>query len=311
MRPRRLSRYAAARSLFPAAFVFFATPLNLCCTAGAQTPAAPAAAAPLRAAHVFIVSFDGGKPAVMKESRMPTLFGLLSRAASTFSAQTIFPSITLPSHTSMLTGVGPEKHHVLWNNWEPEKGLVTVPTIFALAKAQKLSTAMFVGKPKFLHLFVPGSVDEFSLPEYHARYVSEAAARYIVAKKPALCFIHFADPDEAGHAHGWGSEEQKRAFAESDTALKTVLDAINRAGIANTSVVLLTADHGGHAKTHGLGTPDDMTIPWIAWGANVRPGYTITAPVTTYDTAATALWLLNVPLPAAFDGKPVTSAFVR
>jgi predicted AlkP superfamily pyrophosphatase or phosphodiesterase len=311
--PSRYAAAAAARSFFPAAFVSFVSLLSLCCSATAQTPATPVAAppAPQRAEHVFIVSFDGGNPAVMKESRMPTLFGLLPRAASTFSAQTIFPSITLPSHTSMLTGVGPEKHRVLWNNWEPEKGLVTVPTIFALAKKQNLSTAMFVGKPKLLHLYVPKTVDEFSLPEYHARNVSEAAARYIVAKKPALCFIHFADPDGAGHAHGWGSNEQKRAFAASDVALKTILDAINRAGIAKTSVVLITADHGGHAKTHGSGTPDDMIIPWIAWGANVRPGYTIVAPVTTYDTAATALWLLNVPLPDNLDGKPVTSAFVR
>jgi hypothetical protein len=52
-----------------------------------------------------------------------------------------------------------------------------------------------------------------------------------------------------------------------------------------------------------------MTIPWIAWGAGVRPGYEITAPVTTDDTAATALWLLDVPIPASFDGKPVETAF--
>jgi len=28
-----------------------------------------------------------------------------------------------------------------------------------------------------------------------------------------------------------------------------------------------------------------------------------------YDTAATALWLLQVPLPESFWGRPVTSAF--
>ena len=37
----------------------------------------------------------------------------------------------------------------------------------------------------------------------------------------------------------------------------------------------------------------------------------ITAPVTTYDTGATALLLLDVPLPAEFDGKPVTQAFEK
>jgi len=50
-------------------------------------------------------------------------------------------------------------------------------------------------------------------------------------------------------------------------------------------------------------------IPWIAWGKNVKRGLTITRPLMTYDTAATALWLLGVPVPRAFDGKPVTCAF--
>jgi arylsulfatase A-like enzyme len=41
----------------------------------------------------------------------------------------------------------------------------------------------------------------------------------------------------------------------------------------------------------------------------VKKGFKITDSVTTYDTAATALWLLDVPLPAEFDGKPVATAF--
>jgi arylsulfatase A-like enzyme len=52
-----------------------------------------------------------------------------------------------------------------------------------------------------------------------------------------------------------------------------------------------------------------MLIPWIAWGKNVKRGLTITGPLMTCDTAATALWLLGVPVPKAFDGKPVTRAF--
>ena len=87
-----------------------------------------------RTDHVFIVSFDGGKPSVMKQSKMPTVFKLSDDGATSWTAQTIFPSITLTSHTSMLTGVGPEKHNTLWNDWEPDQGMVKVPTIFALAR---------------------------------------------------------------------------------------------------------------------------------------------------------------------------------
>ena len=267
--------------------------------------------------HVFIISIDGGKLAVIAQSDMPVLKQLVEEGACTWTASTIYPSVTLPSHTSMLTGVGPDKHHVLWNSWKPQKGVVGVPTIFAEAKRAGFSTAMFVGKEKFRHLVQPGTVDEFEFgpaglkkpSTVISRIVAEGAARYILEHKPNLCFIHFTDPDNAGHKYGWGSPQQIKAFSEVDAALAEIVKAIEAAGIRQESVVIITADHGGHGKTHGGKTPADMQIPWVAWGKSVKRGLTITEPVMTCDTAATALWLLGVPVPKGFDGKPVTSAF--
>lgn len=272
--------------------------------------AAPAWAA-RKAEHVFIVSFDGGKPSVMQESKMPQLKSLADKGAFTWKAQTVFPSLTLTSHTSMLTGVGPEKHKALWNEWEPNRGIISTPTIFSLAKAQdpKISTAMFVGKPKFMHLAQDNSLNNFSLPSYHCEDVATLSSRWIKERKPNLCFIHFADSDSAGHMYGWGSPQQKQSFIDEDNALKSIVKAIDEAGIADTSVVIMTADHGGHEHTHGTNSPEDMNIPWIVWGHGVKKSFPINARVTTCDTAATALWLLDVPLPANFDGKPVTGAF--
>jgi len=272
--------------------------------------AVSALAAP-RTDHVFIISLDGGKPAVIQKSAMPTLMGMAMGGAATWKAQTILPSITLVSHTSMLTGVSPAKHKIDWNNWAPEKGLVTVPTVFAEAKKKGFSTAMYVSKEKFKHLNLPGTVDAFEIPSSKSKEVGDAVAKYIVEKKPNLCFIHFTDTDSTGHKYGWGSPEQIAAFADEDAALKTVQDAIKTAGLDKDSVVIVTADHGGHDKTHGSDSPEDMTIPWVASGKGVKPGFSITAPVTTFDTAATALWLLDVPIPAEWDGKPVTTAFTE
>jgi len=41
----------------------------------------------------------------------------------------------------------------------------------------------------------------------------------------------------------------------------------------------------------------------------IKRGFEIKNRVSTCDTAATALWLLGVPVPQEMDGKPVTSAF--
>jgi len=282
-----------------------------------------------RVEHVFIISIDGGKPAVIQQSQMPVLERMVGEGACTWTANTIFPSITLPSHTSMLSGVGPKKHKILWNKWLPTNGIVRVPTVFSLAKQAGYSTAMFVGKEKFRHLLLPGSVDQFEYSHLQAQEViktanggtqdkegtvladevAREAAAYILRQKPNLCFIHFADPDVAGHKYGWGSPQQIKSLASTDAALGLLMKAIDQAGIADQTVILLSADHGGHAKTHGGKSDDDMHIPWIAWGKGVKHGFALTDPVTTFDTAATALWLLDVPRPASFDGHAVTSSF--
>ncbi len=291
--------------------------------------ALPLLSAP-RAEHVFIISIDGGSPEEIQRSEMPALKKIVKEGSHSWDAQTITPSLTLPAHTSMLTGVGVEKHKVTWNNWVPTNGLVQVPTIFAAAKKAGYSTAMFVGKEKFRHLLQPGTVDEFNLNQAESIVVSKSdsggsekkkegnvfaktvandASNYIIKNKPTLAFIHFTDPDTVGHLFGWGSPEQLKAFADTDAALSVVMKAIRTAGIAKTSVVMISADHGGHERGHSTGTPKDMRIPWIAWGKGVKKNFEISAPINTRDTAATALWLLDLKPIAPIEGEAVKSAF--
>ncbi|MES1180757.1 MAG: alkaline phosphatase family protein, partial [Verrucomicrobiota bacterium] len=241
----------------------------------------PAKADKPRAEHVFIISFDQGNPDLIQRSDMPTFHAMAAAGAHDWSAYTIVPSITLPSHTSMLTGVGPQVHQILWNDYQPAKGLVKVPTIFSLAKQHGYVTAMFVGKEKFKHLLLPGSVDYFiwPQPDDSAKAVAKAFAAEVGKLKPNLCFIHFRDPDTEGHAHGANSPEKMAALADCDAALKTIKDAIANAGIADSSVIILTADHGSHdtknkegktVGTHGSAETSDVTIPWVAWGKGVK-----------------------------------------
>jgi predicted AlkP superfamily pyrophosphatase or phosphodiesterase len=289
-----------------------------------------AASAAPRAEHVFIISIDGGSPPVIEQSKMPVLKKLAKEGAHTWHAQTIKPSITLPSHASMLTGLPMAKHKVTWNHISTTNGIVEVPTVFTAAKRAGFSTAMFVGKEKFAHLLQPNTVDHFYYDRSNdvvvmksisgdrvvekegnifAKMVATNAAAYIVKNKPNLCFIHFTDTDSIGHEFGWGSPEQIKAFAETDEALGMILKAIRRAGIARRSVILISADHGGHGKGHSLSKPLDLQIPWIAWGRDVKKGYEIVAPVYTCDTAATVLWLLGLSPASKLDGVPVSSAF--
>jgi len=268
--------------------------------------------------HVFIISFDqGGGAEIQKAANMPTFHEMAKEGAYDWQAYTIVPSITLPSHTSMLTGVGIQKHQIDWNDYRPEMGVVKVPTVFSLAHAQGFSTAMYVGKEKFKHLNIPGSVDHFEISG-NALAVAAAFAKDLPKEKYNLCFLHFADIDSKGHGFGLHSPEWVQALADTDAALKIIKDAIVKAGLEKNSVVILTADHGGHnytasdgktKGTHGSSKPEDVEIPWIVWGHGVKKNFAISNAVVTYDTSATALWLLGIKIPESFWGRPVTSAF--
>jgi len=261
--------------------------------------------------HVVIVSFDGGKPSVMRSCRMPHMERVVREGAGTWTARTVFPSITLLSHASMVTGVVPRQHGLVWNDWYPEKGYLKSPTIFKLAKAsdKKLTCGIFAGKEKFAHLMEKGALDAMTVTGGGAVVVAESAATFIKRVKPSLTLVHFADPDSAGHSKGWGSREQKAAFEHCDRALGILMDALRSSGMADNSVVITSADHGGHDKTHGSAWEDDMNIPWWTWGPAVRRGTALKGPVRTIDTAATALWLLGVPVPKTMEGQPVREAY--
>lgn len=263
--------------------------------------------------HVIVISIDGLRPDAIESAGAETLRQMMRTGAYSLQARTILPSKTLPSHTSMVTGVGPDQHGITWNDDRiAQYGRVRVPTMFELAHAQGLQTAAFFGKAKLGHLIRPGTLDRASVPRgYEIRLaprIAQDVVQYLKFREPELLFVHIPDPDLAGHAAGWMTAPYRLAVRRADAAVGHIWAAAVQA-FGDDVVILVTADHGGHGRGHGeADTPTDRTIPWIAWGRGVADGR-IAAEIDTYDTAATALWLLGVPRPDGWDGEPVRGAF--
>jgi arylsulfatase A-like enzyme len=74
------------------------------------------------------------------------------------------------------------------------------------------------------------------------------------------------------------------------------------------TLIIITADHGGHGTTHGTRRLEDMTIPWIIAGPGVWHRV-LSTNVNTTDTAATVAWALGLPIQPDWDGRPVLEAF--
>lgn len=301
--------------LWPLALVLVLVPVPLASQALAPEArhAGPAAPSGLTE-HLVIISIDGLRPDAISRYPAHTLRRLMREGAYATSAQTISPSKTLPSHTSMLTGLPPSAHGVTWNSDQTgTRGRVEATTIFEQAKAVGLRTAAFFSKSKFHHLQKPGTLDHTEAPRgfefLMATETVEAVVRYLRHERPHLLFVHIGEPDYAGHTFGWMSFAYGWAVRRADGAVTRVLEAADAAFGEGNYTVILTADHGGHGRTHGSDDPRDMLIPWIAWGRGVRPGELTGRQPRTMDTAATGLWLLGVERPAAWVGEPVVAAF--
>ena len=278
--------------------------------------AAPAGA---HTSRVLIVSLDGLRPDVALRAKMPAFRSLLERGSFSMYAMTTDVAITLPSHTSMLTGVTPATHGITYNA-DPKPGDLpepASPTVFELAHRMGLTTAMCAGKSKFSVLVKPGMLDHAFVPARGTAATDEAvadsAARWLRAYRPQILFVHLPGLDAVGHSRGWGSHEQIEAATRVDRAFGRVLQALALAGLTDSTLVIVSTDHGGAGRTHGGLDPRSRCIPWIAAGPGVKHDFDLAGiaelEVHTEDTFATAAEWLGLQLARRIDGRAVREMY--
>lgn len=103
--------------------------------------------------------------------------------------------------------------------------------------------------------------------------------------------------DEVGHKYGWMSAEYLRAIHHAFDCIEKI-----RAALPEDSILLVTADHGGHDRSHGTDQPEDMTIPFLALGRPFEAGTSFDE-MNIKDIAPTIASWLGVPADKEWEGK--------
>jgi len=262
----------------------------------------------------LIITIDGLRPDSISVTNAPNLTGLIKSGSYTPSAKTVDPPKTLPSHTSLVTGLTPKKHLTFINEWIDSIGHTEFETIFTVAKREGFTTAMFSGKDKLNYIAAPGSIDKLEIFEYSNSNVQEISVsfiEYIKSNKANITLIHFPEPDIPGHKHGWMSEEYLLAVKRVDTEIGKIVSALKQKGIYDEMFLVITSDHGGKGDNHKGSDPLVTTIPWLAVGSEVKENYAIKEQVYIYDTAPTVLKALGLPEFKNIDGQAVNEIFVQ
>ena len=311
---------------------------------------------PPKITSVMLFIVDGlqaaGLASLIQVGSLPNFARLAKEGAFTHNARCDFShSITLPNMTSMMSGrpvsavagQSASVFHGYTANVDPPAGatvhnagnpaLPYVPSIFDVAHDAGLRTGLYASKTKFVlfdtswdaahgaaDLAGPDNgtdkVDVFSIVLDSAKMTDDFLAASTL-KPFQFVFLHYANPDAAGHASGWGSPAWQQAVIAVDKQLGRVLDHVEaNAALAGQTVVLLTSDHGGMGTNHSDATlPSNYTIPFYAWGAGIaagvdlyslvpgrtlpgttRPDYTVAAqPLRNGDAANIATGLLGLP----------------
>jgi predicted AlkP superfamily pyrophosphatase or phosphodiesterase len=194
------------------------------------------------------------------------------------------------------------------NDWIPMAA--PLPGLIEQAHATGLRCASFYNWEPLRNVSRPDTLDfayfrngaETNVQSDHM--VANAAARYLPDDKPDFAFVYFGTVDTAGHTFGWMSAEYLKQLAHVDAALGILLDAL-----PPDTTVLLQSDHGGHDQTHGTDSAEDMTIPWMVSGPNIRQAYDIQTAISVLDTAPTLARLLKIPAPSQWEGRCIEEIF--
>lgn len=250
---------------------------------------------------VLLILSDGMRPDALLSCGHPFVGELLSHSYHAMDAQTVMPSVTLPCHMSLFHGVTAERHGILTNTYVPQvrpvKGLCEV------LRAAKKKNAFFYNWEELRDLSRPDSLAHacfvsghvYGYEEANAR-VTDACIEYIQKDQPDFAFLYLGWTDAAGHGKGWMSEDYMASLYASVSCMEKVISTL-----PEDYTVIITADHGGHNRSHGSDLPEDMTIPVIFYHKNFEEK-TLTD-VNIIDIAPTITALEGVEADEDWEGK--------
>jgi predicted AlkP superfamily pyrophosphatase or phosphodiesterase len=214
--------------------------------------------------YVILVSLDGFRYDYAKKYHADHLLALATQGASAPEGMLpSYPSITFPNHYTIVTGLYPEHHGIVANEFYDPARKQTYSysmvgkdladgtwyggtPLWVLAEQQRMRSASFfwVGSEADIQGIRPSYYLRFDGKFPNGKRVEQVLAWLHLPpeQRPHMITLYFSDTDSAGHRYGPDSPQVADAVRELDAEIGKLEDGIKESRLAVDLIVL--ADHG-------------------------------------------------------------------
>jgi len=264
------------------------------------------------------------------QARTPTLDALAQRGVL-FERAFCQAPMTLPSHTSILSGTYPAAHGVRDNFFVVPHRVTTLADLLSIHAGYK--TAAFVSGYPLVASFglnqgfalyddalpsgVVDNVSGMNVSERSAGATTDRALAWLgsASRGPFFLWVHYFDPHTdyeppAPYSEQFADRPYDGEIAYVDAELGRLLAALRRLELDRNTIIAVIGDHGEalgeHGELeHGMTLYDAATqIPLILVAPDRRwAGRRIETVVESVDLMPTLLELLDQPIPSKVQGR--------
>jgi predicted AlkP superfamily pyrophosphatase or phosphodiesterase len=214
--------------------------------------------------YVIMISFDGFRWDYTNRGLTPNLDFIKENGVHALSLKPCFPTKTFPNHYSIVTGLYPENHGIIANNFiDPitneiykisDTSAVRNPkwykgeAIWETAKRQGIKTASY---------FWPGSEVnlKYRRPDYYEKYEHlrdydkriEGVLDWLklpINQRPKFITLYFDAADTYGHKYGTNSTELNNILMRLDSLVGKLFTGLKKINLYDSTNIIIVSDHG-------------------------------------------------------------------
>jgi hypothetical protein len=292
----------------------------------------------LERTRALLIGIDGFLTKCYNESRVDGYEFLKSHGSYTFKARTAIQEVSAPGWSNILCALDTEDTGVINNDWnapwlyKKPQNITPItgndkpfPCAFEQFKHnnKSLKTSAFYSWEWFVNLgnvSIPGSLDRemfCMMDEMNSSIVCDQQAietglKVIKSLDWDFFFLYFGSLDETGHATRFCSKTYTERVSVINDYIKLVIEELHNQGIFNSTYIVMTSDHGAGYMTYQHGEvidDENLLVPWIIVGPNIKENYEIEKLVKNADTMPTILHAMGLKQNMLWRSIPIYDAF--